>query len=82
MTEPKWKTPEYVRTGWICIVLFLLVVGVDIFLAIAKWPTISNYVSRRAEDQLLFGIIVFVVLVFLIVHFLKRWFDKWILKKK
>lgn len=82
----KWKTKSYTVVGWISFGLVLFVLAVDaVFTVMDKffdWPTISNYVSRRAESQFWFGLIVLVSLLFLIFHWLGRWYRKWIRKKE
>jgi len=73
MSDPEWKTKKYTITGWICISLVLLVVGIDIWLAIdPRFPTISQYVTTRWEDQPLFGYIIIGCLIGLGIH----WFYK------
>ena len=70
--EPKWRTKAYTITGWIGFGLFLLVIAVDIVLALIKWPTLSQYVHARTEDQPLFGWIVLGLIIFLIFHWFWR----------
>lgn len=87
MTEetPKWRTKTYTIVGWIGFGLVILVLAVDATLAIIDkffdFPTLSNYVSRRAENQFWFGVIILAALVFLIFHWLGRWYRRWIRKK-
>jgi len=73
MAEPKWKTKPFTVTGWIGFGLFLLIVGVDVWLAIdPRFPTLSQYVQWRYADQALFGIIIIGMFVWLGLH----WFAK------
>jgi len=74
MSEPKWKTPPYKVTGWICILLIIEVTIIDIVLACwDKYPTISQYVTARWKEQTAFGIIVLAAMGVLAWHW---FFDK------
>ena len=83
---PKWKTSKFTIVGWISFGMVMLLVIVDIIFAlidkyITDFPTISNYVSERAEDEALFMIIILIILVWLIVHWFytpaKKWYKQW-----
>lgn len=79
MTEPKWKTKPYKIVGYTCIFLFGAIAVVDVFLAVYEpLPTISQYISRRSENQPLFGWIIIGILVFMGFH----WFWGRIGKKR
>lgn len=88
MTEqkPKWRTKAYTIVGWISFGFVILVLATDgVFAIIDKFsdfPTISNYVSWRAEEQFWFGVIMLASLVFLIFHWLGRWYRRWIKKER
>ena len=79
---PKWQTSKMKIVGWISFGLFLLIAVVDIVFAlidkyITDFPTISNYVSERAENQLPFLLIVLGILIWLIFHWFYRPIKKW-----
>ena len=73
---PKWKTKAYKTTGWVCIATFISVWLVDGALLLLKQPTISSYVSARAEDQPLFMWIVIGFIAWLIFHWFWRVWKK------
>ena len=75
MAEPKWNTGKYKKTHYVCLIMLVVGIGIDIWLAVAPdWKTISQYVQVRAEDQPLFGYICAGVLIWLIFH--------WFIEKK
>jgi len=77
MSDSKWKTKKFTITGWICISLVLLVVGIDIWLACdSRYPTISQYVTSRWQDQPLFGYIIIACLIGLGAHWFYKRKDK------
>ncbi len=85
MSEPKWKTKRFTIVGWITFGLFMLIIAVDIVFAlinkyITDFPTISNYVSERAEDQLPFLLIVLGIIIWLMFHWFYKPIKKWIKK--
>lgn len=71
MSEKKWKTRPYKVVGYIGIFLIFLVLGVDLWLAIdGRYPTFSQYVSRRTVEQPLFGWFVLALIAYLAYHWL------------
>ena len=75
----KWETKPYKIVGWLTFGLFGVIIAVDIFLALYDpLPTISQYISRRAENQPLFAYIIIGILIWAGIH----WFWKRIGKDK
>ena len=76
-----WKDKPFAIAGWSGLALFLLVIGVDIvFDRIKGVRTFSQYVSARAVEQPLFGIIVLGLMIFLAWHWFYRPIREWIRK--
>ncbi len=71
MTE-KWKTRKYTIVGWTFLAFIVAIVVTDVVFDSIDWPTYSNYVTQRTVDQPLFGLIVFGILVWLIIHWFFR----------
>jgi len=69
---PKWKTKKYVVTGWVSFATFLAVWAVDGILIWTGYPSISKYVTARAEDQPVFMWIVLGFLLWLAWHWFWR----------
>ena len=70
----KWKTKPYTIVGWLTLGLFAVIGIVDIVLdRLEDYPTISQYITNRFQDQPLFGYVIIGIMGFLMFHW---FFDK------